>query len=403
MRNNVLELRQPALGEQICSLYAQINLATFQLLNLIYEFDEKRLYAKEGCKSTAHWLTYRCGIGPAAAREKVRVARALQDLEVIPEAYAQGRVSYSKVRAMTRVAHEKNEQRLLNIALHSTAAQTEKIMRQYRQTLAVKKVEADASTLSYYKDSAGGLVFKGRLSAEHGLLLLKALELVEPPKDVTGNQRKAESLMMVVEQACAGGGESNTSSADRFQVHVDLDESPLAEPLKERLTCDASVVTHQRCEHNEPLPARKTRVVSGPLRRALNKRDGGCRFPGCTQDRFVDAHHIHHWAHGGETKLSNLVLLCRHHHRLVHEEGFRVHRENNEIVFREPSGKVLAPVADQPPKNVSAETFYESEEFNPHEVDPYTLTPQLDRKPPDYRYINWILMLHDEPTDPDHR
>ena len=76
-----------------------------------------------------------------------------------------------------------------------------------------------------------------------------------------------------------------------------------------------------------------------------------------------------------------------------------MHRENNDIVFREPSGKVLAQVADQPPENVSAETFFESEEFDPQTVDPYTLTPNLDHKPPDYRYINWILMQSEDRDD----
>jgi hypothetical protein len=73
-------------------------------------------------------------------------------------------------------------------------------------------------------------------------------------------------------------------------------------------------------EHGEPLDVgRKTRSIPPAIRRALNTRDGGCRFPGCTHQRYVDAHHIEHWADGGETKLANLVTLCRLHHRLVHE------------------------------------------------------------------------------------
>lgn len=305
-------------------------------------------------------------------------------------------VSYSKVRALTRVADTDNERRLLNIALHATAAQTEKVMRHYRRSLAVRQVQKDASTLSYYKDSAGRLVFKGRLSAEHGALLLQALALVEAPREVSGPERKAECLMGVVEQALAGPDAGCSSTADRFQVHVDLETSPLATSFKERLTCDASVVTHQRCEHGEPSPAHKTRVVSGPLRRALHRRDGGCRFPGCSQDRFVDAHHIHHWARGGRTVLGNLVLLCRFHHRLVHEEGFRVHRHNDEIVFRDQNGAVLPEVADQPPENVSAETLFETNEFEAKAIDPWTLTPELGHKPPNYHHINWVLMQFED-------
>jgi hypothetical protein len=87
-----------------------------------------------------------------------------------------------------------------------------------------------------------------------------------------------------------------------------------------RLTCDASLLTVLESEQGEPLDVgRKTRSIPPAIRRALHTRDGGCRFPGCTHQRYVDAHHIEHWADGGATKLSNLVTLCRLHHRLVHE------------------------------------------------------------------------------------
>ena len=93
-------LVDPALGDQICTLYARINLATYHLLTLIAEFDETRAYAHEGCLATAHWLNYRCSIGLTAAREKVRVARQLLVLPQTSAAFASGRVSYSKVRAL---------------------------------------------------------------------------------------------------------------------------------------------------------------------------------------------------------------------------------------------------------------------------------------------------------------
>jgi hypothetical protein len=79
------------------------------------------------------------------------------------------------------------------------------------------------------------------------------------------------------------------------------------------------------------------------MRRALGARDGGCRFPGCTNTRFVDGHHIKHWADGGETSLDNLVLLCRHHHHLVHEGGFGCERSaDGEIYFKDRRARPLA-------------------------------------------------------------
>ena len=79
------------------------------------------------------------------------------------------------------------------------------------------------------------------------------------------------------------------------------------------------------------------------LRRALRARDRGCRFPGCTHTRFVDGHHVRHWLHGGETSLENTLLLCRRHHRAVHEHGFTVDREDGDLVFRDPAGAILPP------------------------------------------------------------
>jgi hypothetical protein len=92
-----------------------------------------------------------------------------------------------------------------------------------------------------------------------------------------------------------------------------------------RLACDAGVVPMVVGEQGQVLDVgRRTRTIPPAIRRALRRRDGGCRFPGCTQCRWVDAHHIKHWAHGGETKLGNLVTLCTRHHKAVHEQGFQV-------------------------------------------------------------------------------
>lgn len=109
-----------------------------------------------------------------------------------------------------------------------------------------------------------------------------------------------------------------------------------------RVSCDASAVGIVE-RSGEPLAVgRKTRTIPPALRRALRARDGGCRSPGCSARRFVDAHHIQHWAHGGKTELGNLVSVCRHHHRLLHEGGFRViGHPDGRITFVRPDGREL--------------------------------------------------------------
>ena len=288
-----------------------------------------------------------------AAREKLRVAHALEQLPRIAAAMAAGSLSYSKVRAMTRVADEATEDYFLNVALHGTAHQVEKLVRAFRRATESQELSREARqhsnrSLSWFHDEDGSLVIKARLPAEAGAVFLKALEAAEtalPPPDVSAatslepvqsrTARRADALALVAEGFLANAQQA-LSGGDRQQivVHVDaqtlrhdhagrceLEEgSGIAAETARRLACDASLVVLVENEQGEPLNVgRKTRTSPPALRRALNSRDRGCRFPGCTHTRFVDGHHVQHWAQGGETRLSNLVSLCRFHHRLLHE------------------------------------------------------------------------------------
>ena len=113
---------------------------------------------------------------------------------------------------------------------------------------------------------------------------------------------------------------------------------PLSSATARRLACDAALAPiFEDGEGNVLNVGRKTRAVSPALRRALKLRDQGCRFPGCTQTRYVDAHHVQHWCDGGETSLDNLITLCRHHHRLLHQEGYEIVKNmNGDFVFIKP-------------------------------------------------------------------
>jgi hypothetical protein len=359
------------LEHQLTESFACLQAATCQWLVLLAEFDRRQGWAEWGIRSCAHWLNWKCGIDLGAAREKVRVAKALSELPKISHTFEQGRLSYSKVRAMTRVATSDNESELLNIALHGTAAQVEKLVRKYRQVRMADEVAERQHTgrfLSYRHDEDGSPVLTVRLPAEDGAILIKALEaaLEEVPvskEDVSAetrvdpyteegldraSERRADALTIVAESFLSNGAAS-LSGGDRYQVmvHIDadgsaaLDDGPiLAAETARRVACDSSVIRVTANASGDPLDVgRKTRSIPPAIRRALRCRDGGCRFPGCTQRRFVDGHHIHHWADGGDTNLGNLVLLCRHHHRLVHEGGFTVERlDDGALRFLRPDG-----------------------------------------------------------------
>jgi hypothetical protein len=360
------------LGAEITELCSYIYAAESRLLTLIREFDEKQYWAQQGLCSCAHWLNFKCGIGMNAAREKVRVAHALNKLPKISEGFAKGALSYSKVRAVTRIADETNEDYLLMIAEHGTAHHVEKLVSKYRtakrlQDAEIANEQYNNREVSHYYDHDGSLVIKARLPAEQGALIVKALEMAMDADfaDVTAvtsedhdestpiAARRADALTNIAE-TYMNNNESSGSTADRYQVilHVGaaqgrdphLEDGPhVTAVTSRRIACDSSLVAIEQDKNGEPLSiGRRSRTIPPPMRRALRVRDKGCRFPGCTNTRFVDGHHIEHWADGGETSLDNLVMLCRHHHHLVHEGGFDCEKSiDGEISFKDQREKPL--------------------------------------------------------------
>ena len=371
------------LAARITELAGHLNAANRRWLALIAEFDRRKGWSDWVTRSCAHWLNWQCGIDLGAAREKVRVAHALEKLPLIGAAMARGELSYSKVRALTRVACAGTESAFLSIALHGTAHHVETIVRQYRRATEAAELSRDSRQqagrkVSYFWDDDGSLVLKARLPAETGTLLLRALELAEAEMpwqdeaDVSAetsaavetprSARRADALGLLAESFLAhGAAPLNGGERQQIVVHVDqavlrrhaagrceIEEGPsIAAETARRLGCDASIITIVENEDGEPLDVgRRTRSIPAALRRAMTARDRGCRFPGCTHTRYVDGHHAHHWADGGETKLSNLVSLCRFHHRQVHEGQIVVQRlDDGAWRFVRPDGQGLVSTA----------------------------------------------------------
>ena len=352
------------LENQIAELAGHLNAANYRWLTLIAEFDRRNGWCDGKLASCAHWLNFKVGLNLGAAREKIRVAHALEELPKISASMARGELSYSKVRALTRIASEATEDGLLMIALHGTAHHVERLVKYYRRAEHAEELQredrqAERCSFNSWFDSDGSLVFHGRMPALAGAAFLKALDAameavpdMEPlspsefpfdwdePSEANEalrpyGERRADALAMIAESFLQHGPAASKSAADRYQivVHVDamtlkagqdgrceLEHGPtLPVETVRRLSCDASLVPVGENERGEPLSVgRKTRTIPPALRRVLNTRDEGCRFPGCTYHRYVDAHHVEHWADGGETKLSNLITLCRAHHRMVH-------------------------------------------------------------------------------------
>jgi hypothetical protein len=363
------------------SMAAQVNATHARWLTLVREFDRREGWANTGCRSTSEWVAWRCALNPRSAREHVRVAKALGELPAIDAEFAAGRLSYSKVRALTRIADERSEDELLEMARHATAAQLERIVRAAKRVSDAAAAEQQrGSFVRYFWDVDGTLRVEAKLPPDDGALFLRALEAaretlhelhrgeleeaaqdrgsaeprdagalngpsepVEPPPPPTNRDGLAlmsEAMLLRPPSGLTGG--------ERYQVvihveadgHTAIEDGPgLAPATAKRLGCDASVVAMVERDGVPLSVGRRTRSIPPSMRRALIARDGHCQFPGCERRRFVDGHHIIPWFLGGETSLDNLVLLCRHHHGCMHEGGFSMARSpDGSLTFFRPDG-----------------------------------------------------------------
>jgi hypothetical protein len=308
----------------------------------------------------------------------------------LAQALARGELSYSKARALTRIATPEIEERLLKVGLAGTAEHVERIVRGWRRV--DRKVELEETARRHkhravhvYHDDDGMVIVRARLEPQAGAVLIQAIAAArealrqrakdaangsaEPryqdgsPEAPTIEQQEADALALVAETALHHGIDPG-APGERYQVVVHVDAAVLADSeapgqsvvedgayvpaeTSQRLACDASsVVMRHDADGRITEVGARTRTIPPALRRALEHRDQGCRFPGCGR-RFGQGHHIRHWAHGGPTTLSNLTMLCRRHHRAVHEEGFQVERQpDGELCFRRPDG---APLVESPP------------------------------------------------------
>jgi hypothetical protein len=375
------------LEAEITELAGHLAAGECRWLELVAEYDRRAGHESWGCRTIAHWLSWQCGLDMRSAREKVRVAHALTELPRVRQEFGAGRLSYSKVRAITRVATPANEEQLVMYAQHTTATQTERIVRTYRgyrsgdeETQAANRLhEEQYLQLEYDLDGAG--VTNGRMPPEVAAAFAQALELAR--KRMSADQRgeggpagplrsrraiNVDALAMIVETFLAGEPAAR-NGGDRWMVGVNVDaevladddpdgaceidgEVALAPETVRRLCCDSSVAAILQGANGEPVAATKrTRTIPRWVRRAVHARDKGCRFPGCDEKVFIDAHHVRHWSRGGPTIPTNVLELCWFHHRLVHEGGWTVRfLEDDEVIAITPGGNVISSKVEPPAK-----------------------------------------------------
>ncbi|HEY4183910.1 MAG TPA: DUF222 domain-containing protein [Polyangia bacterium] len=376
-----------ALGDEIARLAGRVNVATHRLLTCIRLFDTSEGWHRQGAQTCAHWLTWRIGIDPGAAREKVRVARALGILPAIDRVFGEGRLSYAQVRAVTRIATPENQERVLEIALAATGAQLERICRGFRRATDDDRLQAAERQVRARALGDGLVRLEVVLSADEAELVMNALDRgrralsagADESRVQAGDQDSravpggheacppasaADALIHLVSRFLDGDGGEGASRTDGPQaelvIHIDQDlvssDNVLAATLVDgtrvsaetlrRVACDGGLVVAVSDAQGHALDVgRRTRSIPAAIRRAMVLRDRHCRFPGCANQAFLHGHHVQHWMHGGPTSLGNLVTLCSFHHRQVHEGGFEVRfTRGGEIDVWTPEGRRLPAV-----------------------------------------------------------
>lgn len=336
-------------------------------LELLAEYDRLGAALRRGFRSTAEWLAFECRMDGRTARDHVRVARRLEELPLIAEAFALGQLSYTQVRALSRAEVVEDERALLAVARRSTAHQLEQHVRRLRSAESADLDVAERTRAKRYLRHEwaedGSLRVWGRLPVDGGAALVEALETRaaaihgedgDPGRPdgwcrpgigarradalvdlVTGGGVETQVVLHADPQAlaCAARGDEPRGGRTLF-----LREGPaIPSELARRLTCDAMVTV------DGLNLGRTTRVVTPAQRRALEARDGRvCSMPGCCRTHGLDAHHLIHWIHGGRTDLDNLALFCHAHHHLLHEQGWRARRRRDgTLVVADPSGREL--------------------------------------------------------------
>lgn len=361
---------------------ANLTAAEHDWLLAVAEFDRRRGWERWATASCAHWLSWQVGLDLRAAREKVRVAHALVAFPVIAGAMADGSLSYSKVRAITRIATDATQEGLVEIALNGTTNQVERLVSAHRRA-APHPDDREAAQWAqrgmwHEVQPDGSVTITLRLPPEQATSFLSSVELFAPPSEVLADgtrdsraARRADGAVGMAAAAHAADAEGRSTSATRYLVtlHADIGsiggadhdgdcadggcceiegygdacELPIgiAVGTARRLLCDADVQIV--VSHNGKLVSISDRssLVTGKLRRLVLERDRCCQFPGCGRRAGVDVHHLQHRAKKGTNDLANLTVLCRFHHHRLHEQGWRAQRIGERLEFIRPDGTVV--------------------------------------------------------------
>ncbi len=342
-----------ALGDDLVALRRAADRLEAEFTRRLAAFDRRGGAAAEALPTVA-WLRHHCHFSHSVASARVGVARRLDELPETAAAFAAGDIGVDHVRAVALVRDEAAratvtaaEAALVAYAVQSTPVEVARLVRHVVHAAAPEVMVADFERmhrdrwLAISETFGGAFAIDGMLDPEAGATVRTALHALvaaqrDPGDERTAAQQRADALTELARQALDAGLPETGGERPHLTVTTDLATlerragapaamvgwaGPIPGEAARRLACDAKVSRIVTAGESQPLDlGRTTRVVPPALRRALEIRDGGCAWAGCDRPPpWTDAHHVEHWADGGPTDLGNLTLLCRRHHRAVHE------------------------------------------------------------------------------------
>jgi hypothetical protein len=348
------EMFDDELEEAVVGLKKSIDAQDTELLLLIGEYDRRKISSSEYELSTTSWLKLQCRMSATEASGTVKTARALADMPDITEQAIAGNVVQSAVMllARTRDIHPEkfaeDETMFADISSYLNPGDLRRAVSHWVQQVDYPTALDDTESLRrgrrfYFNRSYRGMWgADGDLDPESGHIISTALHSLTDPVNLdredtrSAPQRNADALTDICRFFLDHNDSVETSGGEKPHITVTVDYQVLSGELQRlpeidgvaidpetlrRLTCDAGIIPMVLGSGSEVLDVgRKTRTIPSAIRRALEQRDGNCTWKGCTAPvSWSDAHHIIHWADGGDTAVYNLVLLCRRHHTATHE------------------------------------------------------------------------------------
>lgn len=349
------------LTDEMDAWQSATNTCLANLLEAVARYDRDELWRADGATSMAAWPTFQYGLSLNTAKSWVETASALVGLPFLREAFVQGRLSFDQVRFACRLAAPDTDADWAEQAPLYSVSRLEVMARRRRIITAAEsnEVQQTRSLRMAWDHDHRFLFLRGQLSEEQGAIVWQAINRIadrsgKDPATGTWNPFDARAADALFELASQSLGAVSDADRATIVVHVNADSLAagagsgeiesgpgLSIEIVRRLSCDCRLEMVAEGGHGSPIGVGRTRrTVPAPMTRALRRRDHGCRFPGCHHQRWVNAHHIRFWLDGGPTDLDNLILLCPHHHRMLHEHRWRIEGDpKGPVTWIRPDGR----------------------------------------------------------------